>query len=167
MKKESVTHTHTHTLLSSLSVPAEDHRGSRPADGGRPGVHLQLRARWPAQHLLWHPGVSATEGLRVRHTNSHTPTHTHAHSWRPCMFNTIPNTESYLDYVNSNIKTLKRSAMTASIWIHPSLLSHLFSFFYFSTSLLEDLSINLNTTSVSLPSLCTFLFLLPLFLLYA
>lgn len=35
-----------------VAVPAEGHRGPGPADGGRPGVHLQLRERQPAQPLL-------------------------------------------------------------------------------------------------------------------
>lgn len=29
-------------IFASVAVPAEDHRGARPADGGRSGVHLQL-----------------------------------------------------------------------------------------------------------------------------
>lgn len=83
-EKGSVTPWYTHTRtykqshLSSLSVPAEDHRGPRPADVGRSGVHLQLWERRPAQPLLWHPGVSAAEGLRVRHAkNTHTNTQTY------------------------------------------------------------------------------------------
>lgn len=63
----------TQTLVfPCVAVPAEDHRGPRPADGGRSGVHLQLWERWPAQPLLWYPGMSAAEGLRVR-----SPTQTH------------------------------------------------------------------------------------------
>lgn len=65
-------------VFASVAVPAEDHRGPGPADGGRSAVHLQLRERRPAQPLLRHSGMSAAAGLRVR---SRARAHTH-HSGR-------------------------------------------------------------------------------------